>query len=144
MLRNVSIIILALTVFACGDTQSDTEPEVSLVGTWEFVPSQEQNEFAAAMNKKAGPLKYTFNRNDTYMAVGGPLSGRNYVEEGVYEFDGHTLVLHRKSVGGTRALIYERTSQNAVRFENDGSTIVGDKNFGDWTFMGAEVRFSKR
>ncbi len=29
MLRNVGIIILTLTLFACGDTPSDTEPETS-------------------------------------------------------------------------------------------------------------------
>lgn len=115
-----------------------------LVGTWDFVPSPEQSELAAAMNKTAGPLTYTFSRDGAYTAVGGPLSGKEYLEEGTYEFDGHTLSLHRKGVGGMRAPVYERTNRNVVRFEDDGSVLVGDTEFGNWLFMGEAVRFRKR
>lgn len=115
-----------------------------LVGTWDFAPSPAQSEFAAAMNKTAGPLTYTFERGGAYKAVGGPLSGKDYAEEGTYEFDGRTLSLHRKGVGGTRAPVYERTNRNVVRFEDDGSTLVGDTKFGNWLFMGEAVRFRKR
>ena len=138
----VYICSVVAAFIGCGGTQ-DSSPASDLAGTWNFVPSQEQTEFAGDMGKTAGPLKYTFNRDNSYSAKGGPLSGKDYREEGVFEFDGQTLLLHRKSVNGERSPVYERSSKNTIRFENDGNIIVGGSDFGDWLFTGPEVRFRR-
>jgi hypothetical protein len=95
------------------------------------------------MGKSAGPLQYTFGRGG-YIAFGGPLSGRDYIETGEYELNGPTLVFHRKSVGGKQAPIYERSTSTTIRFEDGENTIVATNDFGGWSFAGDEVRFTRR
>lgn len=115
----------------------------SLVGTWDYVPSAAQVQFAREMGDTAGPMTYTFDPDGTYTSVGGPL-GRNVPQEGWWAFDGRKLSLHRKGVGGRKAIVYERTTHAAVSWESDGTILVVEEGFDNWIVAGDEIRFRKR